>query len=72
MDYESGEFMEGDEVPGEGWSDSKVEWLVRVCRRETSWFQTRFDNEKNDQLRLKMIDNSGRGIVTTDQEWVFW
>jgi len=40
MDNESGEFMDGDEEPGEGRSESEVERSVRGYRRETgSWFQ---------------------------------
>jgi len=31
----SGEFVEGDEEPGEGRSEYKVERLVRGCWRET-------------------------------------
>ena len=35
MNNESGGFMEGDEEPGEGRSESEVERFVQGCRRET-------------------------------------
>jgi len=37
MDNESGEFMEEDEEPVEGRSESEVERLIWGCRRETEF-----------------------------------